>query len=365
MFLFALFLALGFWMLGAFQKNLSGSSRGRIWQCIAAAVVAAWFTSYAWLYCQLLSFPQPPSKDRQQANSLPRILERGARIEFVPAAQARAIAGDILSLTKQPGFVALPWNGAYSERRNFDQALLVQFQTARSIARGLDAQVTALEPTNPDSAADHAVGILRIGTMLGHEGQILHSQVGTAIEEVARTDLARMRTKISPQKQRELLQIVQQFEANRELLETVIKREGAWSDLHDRWRFRLYKVLVLGKGAAIGWEGRECYDQVYERHQRYICSAQLLVTDLALRAYQQDHGEYPENLESLSPDYLRQIPQDPFSNKPFRYHRGGSDFVLYSVGSDGEDNGGKFGNLQQVTFHSDGLDWDLDALTRP
>ncbi len=364
-FLFVLFLALGFWMLGAFQKNLSGSSRGRIWQCIAATVAAAWFTSYAWLYCQLLSFPQPPSKDRQQANSLPRILERGERIEFVPAAQARALAGDILALTKQPGFVALPWNGAYSERRNFDQALLVQLQTARSIARGLDAQVTALEPTNPDSAADHAVGILRIGTMFGHEGQILHSQVGTAIEEAGRMDIVRLRTKVSPQKERELLQIVRQVEASREPLETVIAREEAWRDLHDRWRFRLYKVLVLGKETAVGWEGRECYDQVHETHRRYICSAQLLVTDLAIRAYKQDHGEYSANLELLAPDYLSQVPLDPFSNKPFQYRRGVSDFVLYSIGSDGVDNGGKFGNLQQVTYHPEGLDWDLDALTRP
>jgi hypothetical protein len=363
--LFVLFLVLGFWLAGAFRKNQNGSSRGRILQGISATMAAAWFAAYAWLYCQLLSFPQSPSTARQAANPLPRILARGERIEFVPPAQARAIAGDILALAEQPGFVALPWNGTYSERRNFDLALLVQIQTARSIGRGLDAQVTALEPTNPDAAADHAVGILRIGAMFGHEGQILHSQVGTAIEEAGRIDIARLRTKVSPQKERDLLQVVQQVEASREPLETVIEREEAWRDLHDRWRFRLYKVLVLGKEAAVGWEGRECYDQVHERQRRYICSAQLLVADLAIRAYQRDHGEYPANLELLAPDYLSQVPLDPFSNKPFQYRCGVSDFVLYSIGSDGVDNGGEFGNLQQVTYHPDGLDWDLDALTRP
>jgi hypothetical protein len=323
------------------------------------------FAAYVWLYCQLLSFPQPTSADRQEANSLPRILARGERIEFVPPAQARAIASDILAMAEQPGFIAIPWNGTYSERRNFDLRLLPQVQTARSIARGLDAQVTALEPTNPDQAADYAVGILRIGDMLGHEGQIIQSLVGYALEGVGRTDLARLRTRVAPARVRELLQALRQIEENREPLETAIEREQAWRDLHDRWRFRLYKVLVLGTEEAIGWEGQEGYDQVYASRQRCVCTAQLLVMDLAIRAYKQDHGEYPENLQAITPGNLSQVPLDPFSNKPFQYRRDNSGFVLYSIGSDGVDNGGKFGNLQQVTYYPDGLDWDLDALTRP
>lgn len=363
--LFVVFLALGFAMPRALWRNPTASIREGIWRSVVATAIAAWFVSFGWLYYHLLSLPQPPSKDRQQANSFPLILERGERIEFVAPAQARMIAADVLALTRQPGFVALPWDGTYAERRDFDFGLLHQVQTARSIARGLDAQVTLREPTDPDQAADYAIGILRIGDMLGHEGQIIHSLVGlNALEEIGRTDLVRLRTKVSPQKGRELLRILQQVESNREPLETTIEREEAWRDLNDRWRFRLYRVLVQGNEQAIGWDGRESYDQIHGRRPRYICSAQLLITDLALRAYHQDYGEYPANLKSLSPDYLRLVPLDLFSGKPFRYRRGDSDFVLYSAGTDGVDNGGKFGNLQQVTYHPDGFDLDLEALTR-
>ena len=121
----------------------------------------------------------------------------------------------------------------------------------------------------------------------------------------------------------------------------------------------------MGKEPGIGWEGGQGFDQVHARHRRYMVSAQLLIIDLALRAYKQDHGEFPENLAALSPEYLSKVPLDPFLDNPFHYRRGNSDFVLYGVGSDGVDNGGTFGNLQQVTYYPDGLDWDLDALTRP
>ena len=117
--LFVLFLAFGFGIPRALQRASIGSSEKRIWQSLAAAVLALCFVVYGWLYFQILSFPQRPSQDHQQTNSLPRILERGERIEFVPHAQARVIAADVLALTRQPGYIALPWNGTYSERRKF------------------------------------------------------------------------------------------------------------------------------------------------------------------------------------------------------------------------------------------------------
>lgn len=57
----------------------------------------------------------------------------------------------------------------------------------------------------------------------------------------------------------------------------------------------------------------------------------------SLRAYQQRHGEYPASL-----DQLREAAPitDPFSEAPFVYRRAGHDFVLYSVGANGADDGG-------------------------
>ena len=68
----------------------------------------------------------------------------------------------------------------------------------------------------------------------------------------------------------------------------------------------------------------------------------LLLASLALRAYHLDRHAYPGSLSELVPAYLHQVPQDPFgSNSPLRYRRTGQKYVLYSIGPDGTDDGGK------------------------
>lgn len=64
-------------------------------------------------------------------------------------------------------------------------------------------------------------------------------------------------------------------------------------------------------------------------------NAALLVTHL--NSYRQAHGEYPASLDALGD---RDFVVDPFSAAPFVYRRTGEDFVLYSVGGNGADNGG-------------------------
>jgi len=68
----------------------------------------------------------------------------------------------------------------------------------------------------------------------------------------------------------------------------------------------------------------------------------LLLTLLALRAYRLEHGAYPATLSALVPGYLKAVPDDPFAlSGPLRYKLAGAKFVLYSVGSDGKDDGGR------------------------
>ncbi|MHB0936514.1 MAG: hypothetical protein ACYC6A_09010 [Armatimonadota bacterium] len=68
----------------------------------------------------------------------------------------------------------------------------------------------------------------------------------------------------------------------------------------------------------------------------------LLLVSLALRQYRVEHGRYPKQLADLTPAYLAEIPDDPFALKaPFRYRLTGDTYLLYSVGPDGQDDGGK------------------------
>lgn len=68
----------------------------------------------------------------------------------------------------------------------------------------------------------------------------------------------------------------------------------------------------------------------------------LLMLTLALRAYQLQHGAYPETLTELLPGILRAVPADPFAaSGPLHYQRRGAKYTLYSIGPDGIDDGGR------------------------
>ena len=47
-----------------------------------------------------------------------------------------------------------------------------------------------------------------------------------------------------------------------------------------------------------------------------------------------------ENLEQLTPTYCKTVPNDPCDGKPLRYKTQGASYVVYSIGSDSQDNGG-------------------------
>lgn len=64
----------------------------------------------------------------------------------------------------------------------------------------------------------------------------------------------------------------------------------------------------------------------------------------ALERFRLAHGEYPENLDALTPQFLDTIPHDVIGGQPLHYRRASEGtFVLYSVGWNGRDDGGKPG----------------------
>lgn len=64
-------------------------------------------------------------------------------------------------------------------------------------------------------------------------------------------------------------------------------------------------------------------------------------TALAIERYRLATDKVPERLEELVPQYLTEVPIDPFDDNPIRYRRTDPGYLLYSVDWDGQDNGGK------------------------
>lgn len=52
---------------------------------------------------------------------------------------------------------------------------------------------------------------------------------------------------------------------------------------------------------------------------------------LAAQAYYRDHGQFPADRKELVPDYLPEIPVDPYDGKPLKYRADPAEPVIYSV----------------------------------
>jgi hypothetical protein len=74
---------------------------------------------------------------------------------------------------------------------------------------------------------------------------------------------------------------------------------------------------------------------------KHVAQFEVAKTLLAVERYRLAHAKLPETLDQLVPDYLAAVPADPFDGAPLRYRRLNRGFVVYSVGEDGKDDGGK------------------------
>jgi hypothetical protein len=84
------------------------------------------------------------------------------------------------------------------------------------------------------------------------------------------------------------------------------------------------------------------FDNARFNYARNDAGNALWLVALALRAYKLENAKYPAQLTELTPKYLKDIPADPFgAGEALRYKNRGTEYLLYSIGPDGVDNGGK------------------------
>ena len=79
-------------------------------------------------------------------------------------------------------------------------------------------------------------------------------------------------------------------------------------------------------------------------HVTMLAAIEVLRAYVAVLRYHKVTGRYPKTLGKLVPRYLPSVPVDPFggaTRPPLRYRLKGSSFLLYSIGSDLQDDGGK------------------------
>lgn len=90
--------------------------------------------------------------------------------------------------------------------------------------------------------------------------------------------------------------------------------------------------------------------KVAAAHDRAIQTALTTEVAAALAVYRAEHGKYPAKLADLAPGVLKAIPDDLFTGKPLVYKPADTGYLLYSVGANGQDDGGPKDNTQIDDF---------------
>jgi hypothetical protein len=128
-------------------------------------------------------------------------------------------------------------------------------------------------------------------------------------------------------------------------LEKIDAARVSWTEVRrneDKFsRYQLSKGFNPITWLMTRWQHRRSIQQAERRHNRVIAHERLLAVELALRCYNSEQGHVPTVLEQLVPQYLQRVPEDPFSGRPVIYHPQGTNWLVYSVGEDGVDDGGK------------------------
>lgn len=90
----------------------------------------------------------------------------------------------------------------------------------------------------------------------------------------------------------------------------------------------------------------------------YSADLRVASTVLAVELYRRDNGQIPDNLDQLVPHYMGRVPVDPFSGHALVYRPAADAFVVYSIGNNEVDDGGKIERPEQKPGREK---WPLDV----
>jgi hypothetical protein len=214
------------------------------------------------------------------------------------------------------------------------EAMMILRQTAELFR--LEGVLAEREGRTGDALRSDA-DLLEMGLRMARGGVSIHWMIGRAVRRQALGSIHGLEGKLSAKDCREAILRIQEAATRLEPIEEVEERELAWQTAHATVWSKV-RDLFESAGGAGGWKA-----MMRGQAKEEAALFNLLLAEGAVRAHRLERGRNPESLEALVPDYLRTVPADPFGKGPLRYVRDGDGPKVYSVGTDGEDDGGEIG----------------------
>jgi hypothetical protein len=226
----------------------------------------------------------------------------------------------------------VPLGFANTDDTNFIAYAGSELASLKRLAFLLIAEGRLAEKENhPADAARSYVDCIRFGNELSRGGLMINRLVGIACEAIGYRPLLSVLPTLSAEEMAEV--------ARR--LDEIRRASVPWEEVWRAERRYVGRITRIPFASALAtpllWSSKR---KAQQKDSRMVAQLSLLITELALRRYHAEYGKPPTQLKALSPQFLRDLPFDPFNGRPLVYRPQGTNWVLYSVGPDGVDHGG-------------------------
>lgn len=199
-----------------------------------------------------------------------------------------------------------------------------------------DGKLSEIDQRPGDAARSYAEAV-KFGNEISRGGVMINRLVGAACEGIGLIRLAKLLPYLTCDQAKAVIPMLEQVDRDRVDWSETLQAENRFA----KWSIPHQNPLELPKGL---WQAHKMRKGAETTHKHAVVRARLVTAELALRCYRCDQGRAPGRLDELVPKYLERVPQDAFRNAPLVYRPQGTNWLLYSVGADGVDHGGKATN---------------------
>ncbi|HEY2412499.1 MAG TPA: hypothetical protein VGI40_09670, partial [Pirellulaceae bacterium] len=243
-------------------------------------------------------------------------------------------------------------------------------QAWRTLIRSLqaEAKVTATAQEY-DRSARLSLAIVRTADMLSRGGVDFDVSLGCAVRRIGYAELMNVIDRLSKEELQNVLAVLQQSRNGREEISASLARQADFNEQVYGWHNR-YEHAASRDYFDWNKQWPRTVEIHNSRSELELTTNVLLEAHTTVRLFQHDRGRLPESLDELVPAYLSSPPADP-NLVPFRYRIVGKEiagkefesqnFVLYSVGWDGRDDGGKFTTYNRFFGTLPGTKWSSES----
>ncbi|REJ70134.1 MAG: hypothetical protein DWQ31_02655 [Planctomycetota bacterium] len=244
------------------------------------------------------------------------------------AREHAAIVDEVQAALEQPLYVPLDDSSITDVNR-----IRPFFELRRCLAAIAE---DAADEDRMDDVAETGALLIRVGRAIGDGGLPLEYFVGNGFEDLGRGILSRYRIRFQERQKQHVFSQLQEVCSARETLDEIVARERIYMLRVDNWQLRLLAIADEWTGGA--YLGGPRFREVWTEQLAYD---RLLLTTFAVELFRDRHDEVPPELSDLVPEYLSEVPEDPFGPGQLVYQRlGSADYLLYSRGRNRVDDGG-------------------------